>query len=1006
MPVEFLSDEQAARYGRYHADPSPEQLARFFYLSPQEVQFLANYRRSYTQLGCAVQLCTLRFLGTFLPVPTQVPAVVVQTLAQQLHLPVEDWDGRYTRPNTLHDHQVHLVAYLGFAAFEGRPAFRLIRWLYAQVLTSTVRPSVLFDMATAHLVAQRVVLPGVTVLARLIARVRERTGRHIYRQLRARLTAAQEAALAALLVVEPGQRLTRLEVLRTAPTRVSAPSLVAAVQRLDQICTLGVSDLSLHDLPEARMARLARHAQVAWGQTLARMGDERRLATLLVFAQALERTATDDILDLFDGLMTSLALRGETKRRRERLRSLKDLDHAALVLQQAVRILLDETVPEAQIREQVLGRIGEIPLRAAADTVQALASNDDDPQLQALSGSYATVRRFLPALLAGLVFEGSASAKPLLDAWHFLQVQEIGGRGRPKWAAAPRSLVPKSWARQVFSGKDEVNPVAYTLCVLARLHQALRRREVFVARSDRYGDPRAGLLRGEAWETARESVTRALDRSLDPAVELARLQTQLRAAYVEVSENLVHNKSLQVLEQDGQPYVQVSPLTAQEESNSLRELRAQLAQQLPQVELAALLLEVDAFTGFASTFTHVANGQFKAADLPLSICAVLLAQACNIGLKAVTRAEVPALTLPRLSWVQQNYLRVETLSAANARLVDGQAQLPLAQAWGGGEVASADGMRFVVPVRTIHAGWNRKYYGSQRGVTYYNFTGDQFTGFHGIVIPGTLRDSLFILAGLLEQQTSLDPREIMADTHGYSEVVFGLFALLGYRFSPRLADLADQRFWRVSKEDDYGALNELSRHVINSRLIYDYWDDMLRLAGSLKLGKVKATAVMRTLQRSGSLSGLGRAVAEFGRIEKTRYLLAYVQDEAYRRRILVQLNRGEGRHALARAVFHGKKGELRQRYRDGMEDQLGALGLVVNALVLWNTRYLQQALEQWQGTENVLNPDDVTRLSPLLYEHVNMLGRYDFTLPEAIAAGQLRPLRTLTTWEASLSELA
>ncbi len=246
----------------------------------------------------------------------------------------------------------------------------------------------------------------------------------------------------------------------------------------------------------------------------------------------------------------------------------------------------------------------------------------------------------------------------------------------------------------------------------------------------------------------------------------------------------------------------------------------------------------------------------------------------------------------------------------------------------------------------------------------------------------------------------------MADTHGFSEVVFGLFALLGYRFSPRLADLADQRFWRLEKEDDYGALNELSRHVVNSRLIMEHWDDMLRLAGSLKLGKVRATAVMRTLQRAGSLLGLGRAVAELGRVEKTLYLLAYVQDEAYRRRILVQLNRGEGRHALARAVFHGKKGELRQRCREGMEDQLGALGLVVNALVLWNTRYMQHALEQDQPTEEIPNPDDAARLSPLLHEHVNMLGRYDFTLPDAIAAGEFRSLRQPATWEERLAEFA
>ena len=239
-----------------------------------------------------------------------------------------------------------MVAHLGYTPFNARQAFRLTRWLYAQVVTSTVRPSVLFDLTTAHLVAQRVVLPGVSLLARLIARVRKRTGRHIYRQLRARLSSTQQHALEALLTVPAGERLTYLEQLRTPPTRISAPALVAALRRLDQVRAVGVGEVPVEDLPEARRARLARHAQLAWAQTLLRMSEERRLAILLVFVQALERTATDDALDLFDGLMTSLALRGETKRRRERLRSLKDLDQAALVPHQAVRILLNDAVPD------------------------------------------------------------------------------------------------------------------------------------------------------------------------------------------------------------------------------------------------------------------------------------------------------------------------------------------------------------------------------------------------------------------------------------------------------------------------------------------------------------------------------------------------------------------------------------------------------------------------------------------------------------------------------------
>jgi hypothetical protein len=127
---------------------------------------------------------------------------------------------------------------------------------------------------------------------------------------------------------------------------------------------------------------------------------------------------------------------------------------------------------------------------------------------------------------------------------------------------------------------------------------------------------------------------------------------------------------------------------------------------------------------------------------------------------------------------------------------------------------------------------------------------------------------------------------------------------------------------------------------------------------------------------------------------KSLYMLSYIDDEAYRRRrILAQLNRGEGRHQLARTVFHGKRGELRQRYRDGQEDQLGALGLVVNVIVLWNTIYMDAALNRLRAEGHDVRDEDVAHLSPLGFEHVNMLGRYAFNLPEMVARGELRPLR-------------
>jgi TnpA family transposase len=173
----------------------------------------------------------------------------------------------------------------------------------------------------------------------------------------------------------------------------------------------------------------------------------------------------------------------------------------------------------------------------------------------------------------------------------------------------------------------------------------------------------------------------------------------------------------------------------------------------------------------------------------------------------------------------------------------------------------------------------------------------------------------------------------------------------------------------------------------------------MRMAGSLKLGTIHASELIRSLLRSSRPSGLAQAIMEVGRVNKTLYLLNYIDDEDYRRRILTQLNRGEGRHAVARAICYGQRGEIRKRYREGQEDQLGALGLVTNAVVLWNTLYMQEALSHLRKSGKLLRRSTWQDLSPLIHGHINMLGHYTFSLPEDILNGELRPLNFNTNNE-------
>jgi len=157
--------------------------------------------------------------------------------------------------------------------------------------------------------------------------------------------------------------------------------------------------------------------------------------------------------------------------------------------------------------------------------------------------------------------------------------------------------------------------------------------------------------------------------------------------------------------------------------------------------------------------------------------------------------------------------------------------------------------------------------------------------------------------------------------------------------------------------------------------------------------------LIRSLRTGSRLTSLGAALAELGRLPKTLHNLAFIaKDETYRRGILTALNHGETRNKLARKIFHGQKGELRQRYREGQEDQLGALGLVVNIIVLWNTRYMEAALDHLRATGFDVRDEDVQRLTPLIWEHIELHGRYAFP-EDQLPAGTLRALRDPTAPE-------
>jgi TnpA family transposase len=334
---------------------------------------------------------------------------------------------------------------------------------------------------------------------------------------------------------------------------------------------------------------------------------------------------------------------------------------------------------------------------------------------------------------------------------------------------------------------------------------------------------------------------------------------------------------------------------------------------------------------------------------------------------------------------------METYALANTPLIEAQADIELAQAWGGGMVAAVDGMRFVVPVKTIHARPNPKYFSRGKGSTWLNLVNDQSAGLAGMVVSGTPKDSLHFIDLLYRQEGGQIPDILVTDMGSYSDVVFGLVHLLDKQYRPAPADLPDERLWRSDPAADYGALNTAARGRLDLDRAARHWPEMLRVVGSIHTGEVRAFDVMRILQRDGSPTPLGDAFAHYGRVFKSRHLLTYFDDEGYRRDIKSIRNLQEGRHSLAKHLFHGKLGKIYKAYQAGMEEQLGALGLVLNCVTLWNTRYMNAALQALRAQGYPVLDADVTRLSAFGYKHINVHGSYTFSVTKL--PGGLRVLR-------------
>jgi len=545
-----------AVYGRFVGAPARGELERFFFLDDADTALVATRRAEGSRLGFAVQLGTVRFLGTFLADPTHVPAEVIEFIAEQVEAEASSLEGYLERRATRFRHAAEISAAYGYREFATAEK-ELARWLADRAWTTDEGPTALFDGAVIWLRARRVLLPGLTTLTRLVAHERDAASLRVWTALAEPVSQAKARALRQLLVVPGEARLSALERLRKPESRVSGAGLVRALERVSEISALGVGALDLSGVPRRRTVALTRYGMTAKAPALRRHPEPRRLATLVATVHSLGARAVDDALELFDVLMTNdLMARAARESREEKLQRYPKLVKDAGKLAQAVGVLLEaldgeEAVSIERVWEAIESRVSREELPAAVASLAELAPPPDavpgGEWRAALVDRFASVRAFAPALATRIQFGATPAAAPLLAAMLELPVLldlRATGSVPAGWLDESRvaaGVVPAGWwQRLVFApGRPAgtVDRAAYVFCVLEQFHRHLVRRDIYAAPSVRWNDPRAQLLAGAAWTAARGPALNALGLPDDPG-ELPEEHTErLHGAWRQLAES-------------------------------------------------------------------------------------------------------------------------------------------------------------------------------------------------------------------------------------------------------------------------------------------------------------------------------------------------------------------------------------------------------------------------------------------------------------------------------------
>ncbi len=953
-------------YPAFPTDPSDEELGRDWNLSEKDMAEVRRCRGNDNKHRFSIQLCALRTLGRFANDYESVPTKIVNHLGQQLGIPAALFVKGPERAATDTGMVQRIRVYLGYRTFDDDVRERLEALLIDRA-GKAAASTPLFGHAVSALREWKVEIPAFSTLDRIVNGCASHAVQEAWGRIYARLPPSLCEAIDRLLDAKEDDRRSPLNDLKEYPPEARPKAILRYLERAEFLRSMELAALDLGGATTETIKHLAELGRRYDAKELGRFAKAKKYAIVSCFLVETQKTVLDHIVEMHRLYLQTLHRHAKRRLVEREHEAQRRAQKGLSTVLRAMRSMMAE--PERRTMTDVYRDLGEDAVRAAVTACGRLETLGERGYFDEIRAHHHLLKRYLPTFLK-LPFQAQPGTETLLAA---VEIARALHRGEKEFGAEPPVDFAKApWQRAILGtpGKPDVSLWEFALAMAVR--DALQCGDLYLAQSRHHVPFRELLHETEAWEQKREKAYAELSLPTDADRALESLRDELDVAARAFCDGLDANPFASMVGES----LAISKDDAFEEPKHVRNLRRLIEARLPRIRLEDLLVEVDSWCGFTRELAPFGGYEPRMDNLYSSLLAALVAHGTNLGIATMAQS-TKGISIDTLQHVSRWYLGEDALKAASRVLVDYHHALPLSATWGEGRVSGSDGQRFAVQKSSLLAAFCPRYFGYyDRAITLYTHQADQWSVYGARAISCAEREATYVLDGLLENDTVLEIREHHTDTAGQTEHIFGLCHLLGFDFMPRFKDLADQKLYKFSRATSYGPIDPFFDGAVDVAVIREQWDELVRVASSLKSRTSPAHVVLTRL--ASSSERLAKALQALGRLLKTTHILRYLHDSERRARIQLQLNRGESRHSLARRIFFANRGVFRNGDYAEIMNKVSALSVISNAVLIWNTVRIGAIVGELEAAGHQVAREDLARISPLHDAHVIATGSYHF----------------------------